>query len=160
LSAQRAVTLRLKAATDANIQITWQSQSLVPLPGLQIFPGYQIHKSRDLANWAPLGDRVSGAIGGNGKALSFIDPTTTGDQAFYRVESMVELSNTELIGEKLSNADFSCGNLFGANLFNADLSGAQSSARQSERRRSAFCGLTNADLSGADLFATKLLPRT
>ena len=99
LSAQRAVTLQVGLTNGANVQLTWESRSVVSMPGLQIFPDYQMHKSGDLTNWTPLGDRFTGSIGGNRKTISSVPQEAEGERAFYRVESIVELSNAELIGE-------------------------------------------------------------
>ena len=121
LRAQRAITLQLVSTNGASIQLLWQAQSVVPAPGLPIFPDYQIHRSADLKTWAPVGERFVGGIGGTNNMFSFLDATAGEPMTFYRVETSVQLANADLIGEKLAGGDFSSGDLFGADLFGADL---------------------------------------
>ena len=155
--AQRSATLRLDSTNGSRIQITWRSGSIVPSPGLQIFPGYQVHRSADLQSWTPIGERFAGGIGGTNKAFSFVDGDTGQELGFYRLESIVELPNADLIGENLAQGDFSGGNLFGADLFDANLHDAILRNTDLGGADLGFAVVTNADLSGANLFAAKML---
>ena len=157
LFAERPVTLQLSSTGGFQIQIAWQSQSVVPAPGLAVFPDYQLHKSTDLKNWTAIGERFAGDIGGASRRFLIVDDLAGQAMAFYRVESIVELPNADLIGEDLAQADFSGGNLLGADLFNASLHHANLRSADLSGADLRFANLTNADLRGARLFAARVL---
>src|SRR5438552_2864841 len=71
LFAQRSVTLHSGWTNGSQFQVAWQSGSVVPSPGLTIFPDYQLQTSSDLTNWVPMGERWTGQIGGTNPDLSF-----------------------------------------------------------------------------------------
>src|SRR6266511_5376631 len=135
-AAQRSVMLQLNFTTRSGVALTWQSGSVVPPPGLPIFPDYQVHRSYDLENWAPIGEPFIGNIGGSSRLLSSVDSGADESGAFYRVEASVDLPFADLIGEELNGAELLGANLFGADLFSARLGNAI---------------LRDAILSGADL---------
>src|SRR5213594_2116598 len=135
LRAQRSVTLEVDFTNRSQIRVGWQSRSVVPAPGLQIFPDYQLHTSTDLTNWVPAGEKVAGTVGGTNRTFSIVRGAGVDGMAFFRLESLIELPGAGLIGENLGGSDFSGGNLFGAQLFAANLHDAN---------------LRSADLSGAD----------
>src|SRR5438034_6370601 len=157
LAGQRSVTLQPGLTNGTQIQVVWRSQSVVPAPGLQIFPDYQLHTSTDLTNWVLIGERLTGNIGGTNSLFSMLGDISSGQMAFFRLESIVELPGANLIGEDLAEADFTGGNLFGANLFAANLHHAHLSDADLTGADLRFANLTNADLSGASLFAAKVL---
>src|SRR2546427_457638 len=152
-NAQRSVRLQLNPTNNSGIELTWQPGSVVPLPGLQLFPDYQVHRSHDLVSWTPVGGRFVGNIGGTNRFLSFVDTGVAEANAFYRVESIVDLQFADLIGEDLTGAEFHRANLFGADLFNAGLGKAKLPDAILSGADLRFAVLTNADLTRADLFA-------
>ncbi|HKS35990.1 MAG TPA: pentapeptide repeat-containing protein, partial [Verrucomicrobiae bacterium] len=156
LAGQRAVTLQISPNAPSPVEFRWQSGSVVPPPGFPIFPDYQAYRSGDLTNWMAMGERFPGGIGATNRVFSVMDPVGDGSMAFYRVESIVDLSFADLIGENLKRADFRGANLFGADLFAADLEGADLEGAILSAADLRFATLTNTTLQGADLFATKL----
>src|SRR5437016_4691126 len=118
---QRSVALQPGLTNGTQMQVLWRSESVVPPPGLQIFPDYQLQMSTDLTNWVRTGERLAGNIGGTNRLFSMLNDLSAGQMVFFRVESIVELPGADLIGQDLGEADFSSGNLFGANLFDANL---------------------------------------
>src|SRR5438094_380970 len=155
--AQRSVTVQPIRTTASQIQVAWQARSVVPLPGLQIFPDYQLHTSANLTNWIPTGDRLAGSVGGTNRTFSVVRDVTVGRMAFFQVESLVELPGADLIGANLAEGDFSGANLFGADLFAANLHDVNLHGADLDGADLRFAILTNADLGGASLFAAKLL---
>src|SRR5436190_19054149 len=103
---QRSVTLQPGLTNGTQIQLRWRSESVVPAPGLQIFPDYQLHTSTDLTNWVLTGERLTGNIGGANRLFSMLSDLSGGQMVFFRVESIVELPGADLIGEELAEADF------------------------------------------------------
>src|SRR5438093_705832 len=140
LRAQRSVTLQVDFTNGSQIRVAWQSRSVVPAPGLQIFPDYQVYTSTDLTNWVATGEKVAGTVGGTNRTFSILRGAGVVGLAFFRIESLIELPEAGLIGENLSGADFSGGNLFGAELFaanlhDANLRGAEQIAARKNRPR-------------------------
>src|SRR5438093_6114763 len=156
LRAQRAVTLEVNFTNRSQIRLAWQSRSVVPSPGRQIFPDYQLYTSTDLTNWVPSGEKLPGAIGGTNRTFSIVRGGGDGME-FFRIGSLVELEEAELIGENLGGADFSGGNLFGTQLFAANLHDANLRGAELSGADLRFAVLTNADLSSASLFAARLV---
>jgi len=157
LRAQRAVTLEVAPATNSQVRLAWQSRSVVPAPGLQIFPGYQVYSSTDLTNWVPTGEKLAGTVGGSNRTFSIVQGAGVDAAVFFRVGSSIELEAADLIGENLGEADFSGGNLFGAQLFAANLHEANLRGADLRGADLRFAVLTNADLNSASLFAAKLV---
>jgi len=157
LWAQRSVTVQLDLTNRSQVRVAWQARSVVPAPGLAIFPDYQLHRSADLNNWVPAWERLAGNVGGTNRTYSILNDLGGDGMAFFRVESIVELPEADLIGDNLAEADFSGANLFGADLFAADLHGANLQGATLEGADLRFAVLTNADLSGASLFGAKAL---
>src|SRR5438552_2179636 len=110
LRAQRSVTLEVDYTNRSQIRVSWQSRSVVPAPGLQIFPDYQLHASTDLTNWVPAGEKMAGTVGGTNRTFSIMRDAGGDGLAFFRIESLIDLPEAGLIGENLSGADFSGGN--------------------------------------------------
>src|SRR5213594_2065600 len=156
LRAQRSVTLAVDFTNRSQIRLAWQSRSVVPSPGLQIFPDYQVYASSDLTNWVPTGEKLAGTVGGTNRTFSIERGAGADEMAFFRIGSLIELEEAELIGENLSGADFSGGNLFGAQLFAANLHDANLRGADLGGADLRFAVLTNADLNGASLFAAKI----
>src|SRR6266566_170342 len=105
LAGQRSVTLQPGLTNGMQIQVVWRSQSVVPAPGLQIFPDYQLHTSADLTNWVLTGERLIGNIDGTNRLFSMLSDFSAGQMAFFRLESIVDLPGADLIGEDLAEAD-------------------------------------------------------
>src|SRR6266511_3128165 len=84
-AAQRSVMLQLNFTTRSGVALTWQSGSVVPPPGLPIFPDYQVHRSYDLENWAPIGEPFIGNIGGSSRLLSSVDSGADESVFFFRM---------------------------------------------------------------------------
>src|SRR5438309_8034343 len=82
--AQRSVTVQPIRTTTSQIQVAWQARSVVPLPGLQIFPDYQLHTSANLTNWVPTGDRLAGNVGGTNRTFSVVSDVAVGGWPFFR----------------------------------------------------------------------------
>src|SRR3989442_15289777 len=103
LAGQRSVTLQPGLTNGTQIQVVWRSQSDVPAPGLQIFPDYQLHTSTDLTNWVLSGKRLTGNIGGTNRLFSMLGDISSGQMAFFRLESIVDLPGADLSGANLLN---------------------------------------------------------
>src|SRR5262249_42477108 len=157
LRAQRSVSLEVRPANGSQIRVAWQSRSVVPAPGLKIFPDYQLLASTDLTNWAPAGEKFTGNVGGTNRTLSILRGSDAEGMVFFRVESRIELPEAGLIGENLGGADLSGGNLFCAQLVAADMGDANFRRADLRGADLRFAVLTNADLSDASLFAARLV---
>ena len=99
---QRSVTLQPGLTNGTRFQLLWRSESVVPAPGLQIFPDYQLHTSTDLTNWVLIGERLTGNIGGTNSLFSMLGDISSGQMAFFRLESIVELPGANLIFDGLA----------------------------------------------------------
>src|ERR1044071_8336753 len=157
LCAQRSVTVQLALTNRFQVRVDWQARSVVPAPGLAIFPDYQLHRSGDLDQWVPVGEPLPGNVGDTNRMYSIVNELAGDTMAFFRVGSIVELPEADLIGENLAEADFSGANLFGAGLFAADLHDSNLQGATLDGADLRFVVLTNADLSGASLFAARML---
>lgn len=153
----RNVALQINRTNSAEAAISWQSQSAVPLPGLQLVPDYQLEKSANLTNWTAVGSQLTGST--NGQTLRALDSITDG-AGFYRVQSIIrrpfgQFNQANLSKGELEQADFFGAEFFAANLSDADLKGANLSG--SDMR---FADLSDATANGADFFAADLLLAT
>ena len=157
LQAQRSVRLEMDFTNGSQFSVAWQTQSVVPAPGLTIFPDYQALTSTDLTNWVPIGEKMAGTVGGTNRTFSIVPGVAVEGMAFFRIESRIELPGVSLIGENLGAADFSGGNLFGAQLFDANLRDANLRGADLSGADLRFAVLTNADLNGASLFAARIV---
>src|SRR6266498_4157865 len=77
MAGQRSVTLQPGLTNGTQIRVLWRSESVVPAPGLQIFPDYQLHTSADFTNWVPTGERLAGNIGGTNRLFSMVNDLST-----------------------------------------------------------------------------------
>jgi uncharacterized protein YjbI with pentapeptide repeats len=148
--AQLRTSVSLSTTNQNGIVISWTAQSATPASALIIVPQYQVHRSRDLHNWARVGGLFSGALG---QLLSLTD--TNANVGFYRVQSIINkeyaaLSGVKLDGGQLDGADFFGATLFGASIKQSSLVGANLSGAD---LRSA--DISSSDLSGADLFGVQ-----
>ncbi|HXJ74914.1 MAG TPA: pentapeptide repeat-containing protein, partial [Candidatus Dormibacteraeota bacterium] len=152
LRAQRDFSIKLAPTNQTAIRITWKAQSVVPLPGQIMVPQFQVERSFDLTNWAPVSSLFSPNLG---QTLDWGEPR--GSIGFYRVASIIrkqyaQLSNARLAGGELSGADFFGANLFGASLNGSNLAGATLAGADVRT-----ANLKQADLRGADLFGIQAL---
>src|ERR1041384_6303714 len=127
---QGEVNLSIRRATNG-WHLAWQSQSVVPSPGMVILPSYTLERTADLRDWRFVGERAPT------NQNQLIDFTILPEERqVFRVSGLGDLTGAALMRAPLTNANFSGAILVGANLFEAGISGAD---------------LTKADLSGADL---------
>jgi len=110
-------------------------------------PQFQVERSFDLTNWAPVSSLFSPNLG---QTLDWGEPR--GSVGFYRVASIIrkqyaQLSNARLAGGELSGADFFGANLFGASLNGSDLAGATLAGPTSEPL------ISSRPISGAPTFS-------
>ena len=153
----RNVALQITRTNPAGAEISWQSKSAVPSPGLQLVPDYQLEKSVNLSNWTSVGSQLTGAT--NAQTLRALDSATDAF-GFYRVKSIVHrpfghFNQANLSKGELEQADFFGAEFFAANLTNANFTDAD--LRGTDLR---FADLTDVTANGADLFATDLLLAT
>jgi uncharacterized protein YjbI with pentapeptide repeats len=153
--AQRSVKLELAVTNQNSVVLAWQSQSVIPPPGFEILPDYQVYRSQDLRNWLPIGGRLTAAED-IGRGFTVTDSVNGTPLTFYRVESILDLPYAALSGKDLGNGDLRHANLFGANLFAAKL---HNTTQRDAFLRGAdlrFASITNSSLVEADLFAARL----
>ena len=60
LLAEPAIEITTKQLTNAQLQLSWPVQSLVPAGGVQVFAEYQAESSSDLIDWTPASERIVG----------------------------------------------------------------------------------------------------
>ena len=153
----RNVTLKITRTNPSTAEISWQSKSAVPSPGLQLVPDYQLETSANLSNWTAVGSQLVGTT--NAQTLRAFDSINE-PAGFYRVKSIIrrpfgKFNQANLSRGELAEADFFGAEFFAANLSNANLDRAN--LRGTDLR---FADLTDATANGADLFATDLLLAT
>jgi len=153
----RNVTLQITRTNPSTAEISWQSKSAVPSPGLQLVPNYQLERSANLSNWTAVGSQLVGAT--NAQTLRAFDSISE-PAGFYRVKSIIrrpfgQFNQGNLSRGELEQADFFGAEFFAANFQNANLNDAN--LRGTDLR---FADLTEVTARGADFFAADLVLAT
>ena len=130
-----------------SVTLRWRLSSLVPKPGRQLVPGWQIDESVDLATWQPWGAAIDASVGA-ARTVTRSVPNQPGVH-FYRVRVVRDFAARELPAAILVDADLRGAILRGANLQAADLSRADLREADLTGTILRSANLTEANLLGA-----------
>ena len=103
--------------------LSWDSLPLNPGSATEIFCGFQLEESRDLATWRPRGEPVVTRIGG-GIVSHSERIALESAREYYRLSLILDLGGEDLSGVDFGGVDLSGADLEGADLSGADLGGA------------------------------------
>jgi uncharacterized protein YjbI with pentapeptide repeats len=154
--AQSTLRLNIALTNGTDAAVTWNSKSVVPLPGIKIIPDFQAEISPDFITWKAYGSSFRGQslpLGKLGVVLTnfFIQPAQ-----FLRIASSISLQGADLISQSLDNGDLTAAEMAGVDLFNSTLRNATFDRANLEAADLRFCDLTRASFVGANLRGVRL----
>ncbi|MFO1498589.1 MAG: pentapeptide repeat-containing protein [Verrucomicrobiota bacterium] len=147
--------LQIRVQDPQTADISWSDISVVPEPGLQIHPDYEVETSVDLRLWNRV-LAVAGRTEPDGARFNQTLVHAGASVAFWRVLPVVDLSGADLIAANLAQGMFDRARLVGADLFAANLKESSLRGANLMGADARFADLTGADLGRAILFGARL----
>ncbi len=143
---QRAFNLNISSTNNATT-ISWPCQSATPLGETPIIPLFIVQRSADLQSWIPISSNLTAPAS---QTLTFSD--TNANQAFYRVQSIIDKENAQLSQAVLDSSDLTGADFFGAELFGASLQASFLDGADFSGADVRTANFSGSELRGADFF--------